>query len=216
MTPEAQKVPKPSAESRVFPFGAPGIPGYSMHSPELRPSPISLEEFELMKKSALFTDEDIRYLRMSKDVLKPHVEEIVSGWYDFIGSQPHLLQYFARVSDFQPDSGYLEAVKKRFMQWVMDTADAQYDQDWLNYQYEIGCRHHVTGKNKTDQALSVPVIHYRYIPSLVYPVVFTMKPYLAKSGKPADDVEKMHQAWLKSVLLQTILWAQPYVKEGQF
>jgi hypothetical protein len=29
-------------------------------------------------------------------------------------------------------------------------------------------------------------------------------------------VEKMHAAWVKSVLLQVTLWSQPYVKEGRF
>jgi hypothetical protein len=29
-------------------------------------------------------------------------------------------------------------------------------------------------------------------------------------------VEKMHQAWFKSVVLQVALWSQPYAKEGGF
>ncbi len=31
-----------------------------------------------------------------------------------------------------------------------------------------------------------------------------------------EEVEKMHQAWLKSILLQVILWSQPYIKDGEF
>jgi hypothetical protein len=30
------------------------------------------------------------------------------------------------------------------------------------------------------------------------------------------DIEKMHAAWVKSVLLQSILWGQPYVRDGEF
>jgi len=26
----------------------------------------------------------------------------------------------------------------------------------------------------------------------------------------------MHQAWIKSVLLQVILWSQPYTRDGDF
>jgi hypothetical protein len=26
----------------------------------------------------------------------------------------------------------------------------------------------------------------------------------------------MHQAWLKSVVLQITLWSRPYIKDGQF
>jgi hypothetical protein len=29
-------------------------------------------------------------------------------------------------------------------------------------------------------------------------------------------VEVMHQAWVKAVLLQVILWSQPYVRDGDF
>jgi hypothetical protein len=28
-------------------------------------------------------------------------------------------------------------------------------------------------------------------------------------------LEKMHAAWVKSVLMQTILWSYPYVREDQ-
>ena len=42
-------------------------------------------------------------------------------------------------------------MKKRFDQWVLDTARAEYDQAWLDYQYEIGLR--IIGpRNKTDNA----------------------------------------------------------------
>jgi hypothetical protein len=38
----------------------------------------------------------------------------------------------------------------------------------------------------------------------------TIKPYLAAKGHTAEDVEKMHLAWTKSLQLQVALWAQPY------
>ena len=52
--------------------------------------------------------------------------------------------------------------------------------------------------------------------SLTIPVTTTLKPFLANKGASAVDVEKMHAAWVKAVLLQTILWSHPYVKDGQF
>jgi hypothetical protein len=51
---------------------------------------------------------------------------------------------------------------------------------------------------------------------LVFPVTFTLKPFLAKKGHSAADVEKMYTAWLKSCLLQVTLWSYPYVKDGDF
>ncbi|MGE0550846.1 MAG: protoglobin domain-containing protein [Kofleriaceae bacterium] len=44
----------------------------------------------------------------------------------------------------------------------------------------------------------------------------TLKPFLAKKGTSAADVEKMQAAWVKSVLLQSMLWSHPYIKPGQF
>ena len=31
-----------------------------------------------------------------------------------------------------------------------------------------------------------------------------------------EEVDRMHQAWLKSVILQITLWSRPYITDGQF
>ena len=43
-----------------------------------------------------------------------------------------------------------------------------------------------------------------------------MKPFLANKGHAPETVEKMHAAWTKAVVLQTILWSHPYIREGDF
>jgi hypothetical protein len=192
------------------------IPGYTYGTANVPRSPITLEEFEQLKQTVLFTDEDVRYLRMSREVLADQVEAILDVWYGFVGNHPHLLYYFTNKTDGQPNADYLAAVRKRFGQWILDTAAANYDQAWLDYQYEIGLRHHRTKKNQTDSAPSVENISYRYLPALIYPITFTLQPFLAKKGHSAEEVNKMYQAWLKSVLLQVTLWSQPYVKDGDF
>ncbi|MEO7978104.1 hypothetical protein [Flavobacterium sp.] len=48
-------------------------------------------------------------------------------------------------------------VRCRFGAWILLTADANYNQGWLNYQYEIGLRHYTTKKNKTDNANLFPL-----------------------------------------------------------
>ncbi len=192
------------------------IHGYTYGSAHVPKAPISMEEFELLKKTVLFTDEDVQALRMSYEVLKDQVEAILDVWYGFVGSNPHLLHYFTHRQTGQPIPEYLEAVRKRFGQWILDTASANYDQDWLNYAFEIGRRHHRTSKNKTDGVDSVPHIPFRYIIALLVPITTTLKPFLANKGHSAEDVEKMHSAWVKSVTLQVILWSYPYVKEGDF
>ncbi|HWV57278.1 MAG TPA: protoglobin domain-containing protein [Longimicrobiales bacterium] len=179
-------------------------------------SPVTLEDFELMKKTALFDEDDVRYLRRSREVLADQTDAILDVWYGFVGSQPHLLHYFTNPADGQPIGRYLDAVRVRFGQWILDTAEANYDQDWLDYQYTIGLRHHRVGKNRTDDVDSVDHIHFRYLIPLLVPITVTLKPFLAKKGDSPEDVDRMHAAWLKSVVLQLTLWSQPYCREGDF
>ncbi len=192
------------------------IPGYTYGTAAVAQSPVSLADFETMKKSALFGDEDVKYLKMSHDVVKDQVEAILDVWYGFVGSQPHLLKSFLSTADGKPLGDYLGGVRKRFGQWILDTARAEYDQNWLNYQHEIGLRHHRTKKNQTDGAAASAIVPFRDLFALIFPVTITLKPFLAKKGHSAEDVEKMHAAWVKSCLLQITLWSHPYVKTGDF
>jgi hypothetical protein len=192
------------------------IPGYTYGSAAVAKSPITLEDFEKMKASVLFDDDDVRYLRMSHDIIKDHVEEILDVWYGFVGSQPHLLASFSDKGSGEPLGEYLDAVRKRFGQWILDTSRAEYDQNWLDYQHEIGLRHHRSKKNKTDGATASENVPFRDIVLLVFPITFTLRPFLAKKGHSEEDVEKMYLAWLKSCLLQAALWSYPYVRDGDF
>ena len=192
------------------------IPGYTYGTATVPPSPVTVADFELMKKSALFGDEDVKYLRLSHDIVKDQVEAILDVWYGFIGSQPQLLASFSGRADGKPLSDYLGAVRKRFAQWILDTARADYDQSWLDYQHEIGLRHHRAKKNQTDGVPSTDIVPFRNLFALVFPVTFTLRPFLAKQGHSAEEVDKMHAAWVKSCLLQVTLWSHPYVKDGDF
>ena len=190
--------------------------GYTYGTSAIAKSPMSLEELKLLQQSLLFGEDDIKYLKMSHDILKDQTSDILDVWYGFVASTPQLVYFFGNKTTGKPDGEYLAKVRERFAMWILQTAEANYDQKWLDYQYEIGLRHYSTKKNKTDNANSVPIINYRYIPALTIPVTTTLKPFLAKKGASAEDVDKMYNAWVKSVLLQSILWGQPYMKEGEF
>jgi hypothetical protein len=192
------------------------IPGYDFGSPYLARSPVSLEDLELLKKTVLFGEEDAAALRRSKEILAPQVERILDVWYGFVGSNPHLVEAFVDPQSGQPDTHYLESVRKRFGQWILDTASAGYGQAWLDYQHEIGLRHHSTKKNLTDGGRGSAQVPFRYLVALLYPVTATLKPFLEAGAADAAEVERMHQAWIKSVLMQVILWSHPYVKQGDF
>jgi Protoglobin len=190
--------------------------GYTYGTKQVAKSPFTLEDLKLLEQSTLFTEDDVKYLKMSHDILKDQTNEILDVWYGFVGGTPQLLYFFGNKTTGKPEGEYLAKVRERFGMWILQTAEANYDQNWLNYQYEIGLRHYTTKKNKTDKATAVPIVNYRYIPALTIPVTTTLKPFLAKKGASAEDVEKMYNAWVKSVLMQAILWGQPYMKKGEF
>jgi hypothetical protein len=56
------------------------IPGYALGSAAVPRSPVSVADFELLKKTVLMTDEDLKYLRISRDVLEDQVEAVLDVW----------------------------------------------------------------------------------------------------------------------------------------
>jgi hypothetical protein len=193
------------------------IPGYRLGDTTLPRSPLSLAELDELKGSLLMGPDDIAALRKAEGVVADQIEQILDVWYGFVAGTPHLVRYFSDAKTGAPDGAYLAAVRKRFGQWILDTCRANFDAEWLAWQDEIGRRHHRIGKNRTDGATAtVPHIPMRHVVALAVPISVTMKPFLAKKGHSAADVEAMHAAWTKAVLLQAILWSRPYTKDGDF
>jgi pimeloyl-ACP methyl ester carboxylesterase len=192
------------------------LPGYNPGEPEVAKSPISLDELKALKATCLFTDEDMVYLRLSYDVLKDQAKDLVAMWRGIIAQHTHLARYSWDRDTGEPDKAYAEAVGKRFAQWVLDTARAEYDQEWLDYQYEIGLRHHRAKKNQTDHVDTATHIRGRDVIGFAAATVAPMRPYLEKGGHSAETVQRMQDAWWKSMILQVTLWSQPYMNPGDF
>jgi len=192
------------------------IPGYTYGSEAVARSPLSDEELDELERTVLLGDDDIRYLRMSRDVLADQIEEVLDVWYGFVAANPHLLRAFADRDTGEPIGDYLGRVRARFGRWILDTAAAHYDRTWLDYQHEIALRHHRAKKNETDGVNAVAIVPLRYLIALVYPITATLRPFLEKKGHSPQEVDAMQDAWRKSVLLQVALWSQPYAREGDY
>ena len=188
------------------------IPGYAYG--QVSHSPVTVAELDLLKQTVLFSAADEQALHLAGQVLAPQTDAILDVWYGFVGSHPHLLRYFSLNQ--QPDGNYLARVRARFGQWILDLCNRPYDQQWLDYQHEIGLRHTAAKKNATDGAAAEPLIHLRYLTAFIVPLTATIKPFLQTGEHPAAQVEAMHAAWFKAVTLTATLWSYPYVKEGQF
>ncbi|TMR41692.1 protoglobin domain-containing protein [Actinomadura geliboluensis] len=176
------------------------------------PSPVTPDEFEKLKATVLLTADDEEALRMAGDVLEDQVEDVLDVWYGFVAAHPHLVAYFA-TPDGAVLQDYLARVRGRFGRWILDSCRRPYDGEWLSYAHEIGLRHTFDKKNRTDDAPSVPHISLRYMVGFIYPITATMRPFLTKKGHSDEDVERMHQAWFKTVTLQVALWLRPYSPE---
>lgn len=190
------------------------IPGYRYGDPALPAAAITAEEFGRLKAALLFGEADVAALRQAGAILVPQTDAILDVWYGFVGSNDFLLSYF--VGPAGPSADYLGRVRARFGQWIAGTCRAAFDDTWLAYQSEIGRRHY-RGKNATDRAAAAgtpPIIHWRYVNALVYPIYATVRPFLEKGSTDPVLIEQMHQSWLKALLLQVTLWSQPYLQDG--
>jgi hypothetical protein len=131
-----------------------------------------------------------------------------------IAGIPNLARH-SRSLEGEPLPDYLAKSNLRFEQWILDTCFRPYDRDWLNYQQEIALRHTSLKKNKTDGVESTSHVPLRDIIGFIAVINETIKPYLTANGHSADEVNKMHQAWCKSMQLQIALWAGPYADMKQ-
>jgi hypothetical protein len=190
------------------------IPGYAFGA--VSRSPVTLEELELLKQAAGWTPDDDALLRRAGELLVPRSEEILDVWYGFVGGTPQLLEAFRRRSDGEPDADYLARVRARFGRWIADTCATPWGQEWLDYQHEIGVRHHRSGKNRTDGVDAAPVVPLRYLVALAWPVTATVRPFLEAGGDSPAEVERLLDAWRKAVLVQVALWCRPYVAAEDF
>lgn len=182
---------------------------YTYDDPTLAASPVSRDSLAELRASVLLGPEDERALRQAGEVLADQVEDVLDVWYGFVGDNPHLVASFTDVEG-QPIDRYLQQVRGRFGQWILDTCNRTYDDTWLAYAEEIARRHHRSGKNHADGVQSTEYVPLRHIIALIYPITATIRPFLEKKGHSAEEVDAMHEAWRKSVILQVSLWARPY------
>lgn len=187
--------------------------GYDYGTDKVPTSPVTMAELAQLEECAGLTGDDRRFLAMAGEVLADQAEKMVDAWRARIGAQEHLARWFFGPSG-KPDERYKAAVKPRFVQWVIDTCTRPYDQAWLDYQDEIGRRHTPQKKNQTDGVEAPPLVPLRYLQAFTAVIITTSKQFLAAKGHTVDEVEAMHTAWTKAVLLSLALWSRPYAKEG--
>jgi hypothetical protein len=171
-------------------------------------SAVAWQDFEDLKRLVGFTERDQQLLHKAGDLIGPRFEELIGHWFGQIGPWVHAT--FAG-----PDAERYGAVAgARFGRGIVDSFVRQYDQEWLDYQHEIGLRHHRARKNQTDHVSSVPVVPLRHLVASVQ--VLSVIPDSFLEGATTDDIAGMRSAWSRSLLLQIALWTRAYVREDDW
>jgi Protoglobin len=186
------------------------IPGYEFGSPSVPRSPVSLEELRALEQACGFDANARDQLRKAAGQLTRRAEDLVDKWRSVIAEHPEMRQVFFGP-DGQPDEAYKAAVKKRFVRWVVDVCEREHNQDWLDYQEEIGERHTPAKKNQTDAAHTASVVPLRYLIAFSAVVSTTIQQILEEGGYSSVEIAQIRDAWTKSMLLHLALWARPYV-----
>jgi hypothetical protein len=189
------------------------IAGYDYGRPTVARSPVSLEELRQIEATLGWTAEDASVLQRHGDLFRARAEQMVDSWRAVIGAQPHLAKWFFGP-DGKPDDDYKAKIKKRFVQWVLDACFRPHDQEWLDYQEEIGLRHTPEKKNQTDGAQTPSAVPLRFLMAFAPMVAISTRRFFVDAGIRDDELHKLQDAWSKAVHLHITLWSRPYVKEG--
>jgi hypothetical protein len=187
------------------------IPGYDFGEKSVPEASVNIGEFEHLEQSVRFTEEDEQYLQMAGDILNGQTDDILDVWYGFVADNEFLLYYFTD-GESNPDEEYLDRVRERFKQWIHDTCKMPYDEDWLNYQFEIARRHHRM-KNQIDEANAVAHIDLQYLIAFVSPITAMIWEFLMNGDHTNEENDVMYHAWFKSIVLQVTLLSHPYMPE---
>ena len=188
------------------------IAGYDFGSERSAKSPVSAEELRHLEKTLGWTGDDALLLRKHAALFESQAETMVDSWREIIGSQPHLAKWFF-TPEGKPDDEYKVAVKRRFVQWVVDVATRPHDRVWLDYQEEIGLRHTPEKKNMTDNRHTPPWVPLRYLLTFV-PVVTPVRQFFERAITDRAELEAIERAWIKAVHLHVTLWTRPYSRDG--
>jgi hypothetical protein len=133
------------------------------------------------------TRDDVKHVRLSCEVLGDKFAPMLEAWFRFLGSNPLVLFYFTQKSYDRPDA---PTVRKAFAQWIADGGNVEVERNGLGD----------TATQRTESADAVQSAILRYVLALLYPVT-------AK--------QKLHQAWVKSVLQETFVLAASTARDDR-
>lgn len=191
--------------------GTAEVPGYTFGSAAVGRSPVTPAQWRALLDSLHFSEEDDRAFRRAREILAAREDEAFAHWVGLFGDV--FVSTFARP-DGTIDQSYRESVGKRARQWFRSLPKAG-TQEWLDYQHEIGLRHHRQKKNRTEDVTSVEHVPGRYLVAFIHHVADVRK-FLGDAVSDGAEVDRMQSAWSKLMTAQIALWLHPYMPEGDW
>jgi len=186
------------------------IDGYVYGTSQTATSPLTLDDLERLKAVVGLTEDDQAALRDAVEILADQADDMVTAYRARLSELPFMVPYSNHPGG-TPNPEYGAASKPRFDRWIIDACTRPLDQDWLNYQHEIGLRHTTAKKNKTDDADSLDHIPMRYLLAFTTVVITTARDYLGAMGNSPEQIARMQTAFTKSVTLHVTVWTRAYV-----
>ena len=170
-------------------------------------SPLTLEELQQLEQTVGWGVENAQVLQRHGEIFRNNAENMVHAWREVIGSQQHLVKWFFGP-DGKRDAEYAAKMKKRFVQWVVDSVFRPHDRAWLDYQEEIALRHTPEKKNQTDGTEPPPLVPPRYLLGFITVVTITTRKFFTDAGVSGEELRKPEDAWARAVQLHVTLWSR--------
>ena len=164
------------------------------------------DDIDLLWHIGLFSADDARALRKVWRILKGQTDDYLDRLLGMAAAYPALATELAVLhgAHWQKETTDDSATLRRwFRQWLFETCLFPQEPPWLR-QVDANPPEHP----------EPPLLRFRYIVALAFPLAVTVRPFLATGGNDHHEIERMQHALLKAILLQAVLLSKLYVKEG--
>ena len=170
------------------------------------------EEVELLLRISLFSQDDERALRSAWRILQGQTDDYLDVVLGVVAAYPLLANALRGADGGDGSESGSETIRRHFQRWLSETCNLPKDPPWLRQLYSKPPAQDAPANGESAETLP----QFRYLIALVYPVVATVRPFLAAAGCSAVEVEKMQYALLKAILLQVALLAKLYLETGNW
>ncbi|HOB63500.1 MAG TPA: hypothetical protein PKI41_15505 [Candidatus Competibacteraceae bacterium] len=169
------------------------------------------DAIEQLWRVGLFSADDAHALRQVWRILKGQTDDYLDRLFGMAAAYPPLCAQLNRLRDGirgREPSVDAATMRRWFRRWLFETCLFPQDLPWLR-QLPIEL-----APEPSTSAIPLPLPEFRYVIALAFPLVLTARPFFVANGGDHQEIERLQQALLKAVLLQTALLGKLYVKDG--